>query len=65
MLNIWQQQGYKELSAKKIISSFNDKENYGINCRLLKLYIKFKLQRTKINTVLEYTTVELAYPHSA
>ena len=55
MLNIWQQQGYKESSVKKLITSFNDKENYGINYRLLKLYIKLGLKITKINRVLEYT----------
>ena len=39
MLNIWQQENYKESSVKKLITSFEDKENYGINYRLLKLYI--------------------------
>ena len=54
MLNIWQQDGYKESSVKKLIKSFEDKENYGINYRLLKLYIQLGIKITKINRVLEY-----------
>ena len=34
MLNIWQQENYNESSVKKLITSFEDKENYGINYRL-------------------------------
>ena len=33
MLNTWQQDGYEESSVKKLITSFEDKENYGINYR--------------------------------
>ena len=54
MLNTWQRVDYKESSIKKIITSFEDKENYGINYRLLKLCIKLGLYITKINRVLEY-----------
>ena len=54
MLNNWQQNGYKESSVKKLIASFKDKENYGINYRLLKLYIQLGIKITKINRVLEY-----------
>ena len=31
MLITWQQDGYKESSVKKLITSFEDKLNYGIN----------------------------------
>ena len=41
MLNTWQQQGYKESSVKKLITSFNDKENYGINYRFCCVGEKF------------------------
>ena len=34
MLNTWQQENYNESSVKKLITSFDDKENYGINYRL-------------------------------
>ena len=68
MLNTWQQENYNESSVKKLITSFDDKQNYGINYRLFKLYIKlgikinFRLltlyiklgiKITKINRVLE------------
>ena len=52
MLNTWQQDGYKESSVKKLITSFEDKENYGINYRLLKLYIQLGIKITKI--LIEY-----------
>ena len=31
MLNTWQQDGYKESSVKKLITSFEDKENYDVH----------------------------------
>ena len=39
MRNTWQQENYKESSVKNLFTSFSDKENYGINYMLLKLYI--------------------------
>ena len=51
MLNTWQQDGYKESSVKKLITSFKDKENNGIHYRLLKLFIQLGLKITKINRV--------------
>lgn len=38
-----------------MITNFYDKKNYGVNYRLLKLYLKLGLRITKINRVLEYT----------
>ena len=54
MLNKCQQHNYKESSVKKLITTFEDKINYGVNYRLLKLYIRLGLKITKINCVLEY-----------
>ena len=54
MLNKWQQAGYKESSVKKLITSFTDKPNYGVNYRLLKLYIQLGINVVKVNKVLEY-----------
>ena len=63
MLNTWQQEGYKESSVKKLITSFEDKENYGINYRLLKLYIKLGIKITKINRILEYSQDNYMKPY--
>ena len=54
MLNKWQQAGYKESSVTKLITSFEDKPNYGVNYRLLKLYIQLGINVVKVNGVLEY-----------
>ena len=54
MLNKCQQHNYNESSVKKLITTFEDKHNYGINYRLLKLFIRLGIQITKINRVLEY-----------
>ena len=52
-LNEWQNNGRIETDIKKLITSFYDKKNYGINYRLLKLCIKLGLE-IKINRCLEY-----------
>jgi len=54
MLNAWQQKGYKKSSIEKLITTFEDKENYIINYRLLKLFLSLGLKLTKVNRVLEY-----------
>ena len=53
-LNEWQQEDYNETKIKKLITNFNDKSNYVINYRILKLYLKLGLKITKINRVLQY-----------
>ena len=53
-LSKWQQEGYKENNIKKLITSFNDKINYGINYRLLKLFLSLGLELTKVHRVIEY-----------
>ena len=63
MLNTWQQYGYKGSSVKKLITSFEDKENYGINYRLLKLYFQLGIKITKINRVLQYSQDNYMKPY--
>ena len=64
MLNIWQKRNiYKESTVKKLITSFEDEENYGVNYRLLKLYIQLGIQITKINRVLEYNQDNYMKPY--
>jgi hypothetical protein len=53
-LNEWQQEGYKNTKVDKLVTSFFDKKDYGINYRLLKLFLKLGLKIKKINRVLEY-----------
>ena len=63
MLNTWQQDSYNESTVKKLITSFEDKENYGINYRLLKLYIQLGIKITKINRVLAYNQDNYMKPY--
>ena len=53
----------KESTVKKLITSFEDKENYGINYRLFKLYIQLGIKITKINRVLEYSQDNCMKPY--
>jgi ribosomal protein L31E len=55
MLNDWQTVNRKDSKIKKLVISFYDKVNYGINYRLLKLYLKLGLKIKNVNRVLEYT----------
>ena len=54
-LNEWQQEKYTETNIKKLLLTFFDKNDYVINYRLLKLYLKLGLKIKKVNKVLEYT----------
>jgi hypothetical protein len=54
MLNGWQQEGYKNSNIKKLITTFYDKKNYGINYRLLKLFLSLGMKIKKVNRVLQY-----------
>jgi hypothetical protein len=54
-LSEWQQEGYKENKIKKLITTFYDKINYGVNYRLLKLFLSLGLELIKVNRVIEYT----------
>ena len=53
MLNDWQQKDYTESKIEKLITSFDEKTDYVINYRLLKLYIKLGL-KIKVKKCLEY-----------
>ena len=48
------EEGYKNSNVKKLTTNFNDKINYVINYRLLKLYLKLGLQIIKVNRVISY-----------
>ena len=54
MLNEWQQEDYKESNISKLITNFNDKINYVVNYRILKLFLQLGLRMTNINRVLQY-----------
>ena len=53
-LSEWQSKGYKESNIEKLITSFFEKKNYGINYRLLKLFLALGLKLKKVNRVLEF-----------
>ena len=52
-LSEWQQIDYKESKIEKLVTSFEDKKDYVVNYRLLKLYIQLGLEITVIK-VLQY-----------
>ena len=54
-LNEWQQEGYKQSKIKKLITSLEDKKDYVVNYRILKLYLSLGVKLMKVNKVLEYT----------
>jgi len=53
-LSDWQQKDYKTSNIGKLITTFFEKKNYGINYRLLKLFLQLGLKLTKVNRVLQY-----------
>jgi hypothetical protein len=54
MLNEWQQDNRKDATISKLCTSFRDKVKYGVNYRLLKLFLKLGLVLTKVHRVLQY-----------
>lgn len=54
-LNLWQQENYKESNVKKLILSLNDKNNYVVHYRYLKLVLSLGLKLKKVHRVIEYT----------
>jgi hypothetical protein len=64
-LNDWQQDGYKENKIKKLITSFDDKIDYVVNYRILKLYLELgvELIDNKVNKCLEYTQAPFMEPY--
>jgi hypothetical protein len=53
-LNKWQKEDRKENKIAKLCTSFEDKIKYGVNYRLLKLYIELGVKVTKIHRVLQF-----------
>ena len=53
-LNGWKQQGYKESNVSKLCCSFEDKLNYVVDYRYLKLCLSLGCKITKFHRVLEY-----------
>ena len=53
-LNTKQQENYKESKIKKLCCSLDDRINYKVNYRLLKLVLKLGFKLIKVNKVVEY-----------
>ena len=54
-LNKFQQEDYTQSDITKLITSLEDKKDYIINYRLLKLYLSLGVKLVKVNKCLEYT----------
>jgi hypothetical protein len=54
MLNEWQQINRKEANVDKLCTTFYDKKKYGINYRLLKLYLSLGLEFMEVHRVIQY-----------
>jgi hypothetical protein len=53
-LNKWQQENYNESKIKKLCCSLNDKKNYIVNYRYLKLALSLGVKLDKVNRVLQF-----------
>ena len=53
-LNEWQKEDYMESKIQKLCLTFNDKKNYVVNYRYLKLCLSLGYELIKVNKVLEY-----------
>ena len=53
-LNQWQQHNYKESNVSKLICSFDEKIDYVIDCRYLKLCLSLGCELVSVSQVLEY-----------
>ena len=62
-LNNWQQEGYKQSKIEKLITSFDDKIDYVVNYRILKLYLELGVELIKVNDCLEYTQAPFMEPY--
>jgi hypothetical protein len=54
-LNKWQKQDYKQTKIKKLCRSFNDKIDYIVDYRYLKLCLNLGVELVKVSKVLEYS----------
>lgn len=53
-LNTWQQENYKESRVRKLCTSFNDKIDYVVDYRYLKLCLSLGVELLQVKQVLEY-----------
>ena len=53
-LSMEQQKDYKESNIKKLITSFNDKKDYIVNYRILKLFLSLGLELVNVKEVLQF-----------
>ena len=58
MLNNFQSKDRKETNIKKLITTFEDKRNYGINYRYLKLALSLGIKLQKVHRVIQYTQLD-------
>lgn len=58
-LNLWQQYEYKESKVKKLILSLEDKLNYGVHYRYLKLALQLGMKLKKVHRCVEYEQAPL------
>ena len=57
-LSEWQQENYKESTVQKLCLTFDDKINYVVNYRYLKLCLSLGMELLKVNKVLQYTQTD-------
>jgi hypothetical protein len=62
-LNGWQQEEHKKTKIKKLCCTFNDKKDYVINYRYLKLVLSLGVTLKKVNRVLEYKQKDFMKPY--
>ena len=53
-LNVWQQENYTKSNVSKLCCSFEDKHEYVINYRCLKLYLSLGCELLAVHQVMEY-----------
>ena len=54
-LNEWQKEGYRNSNIKKLCTTFNDKIEYVVNYRYLKLVLSLGVELKAVHQVLEYS----------
>jgi hypothetical protein len=64
-LNQWQQENYKESNVSKLICSFDEKIDYVIDYRYLKLCLSLGCELVSVSQVLEYKQEPFLKPYIA
>ena len=62
-LNKWQQENYKQSNISKLCCSFEDKFNYVIDYRCLKLYLSLGSELVSVHQVMEYKQKPFLRPY--